>query len=101
MPRFYNDTPTPSLSDFTIPRGKRPNAQFRQLIEHEGRLYPNVIGLTYTNFPILHPVRSDTHMGLIELVGLPGDFQGMPELPRGFKPPLSPRAIRNNDCCRC
>ncbi|TDF41296.1 hypothetical protein EYS14_00075 [Alteromonadaceae bacterium M269] len=102
MTRYYEPNPPPPLGDFTIPKGKRPNAQFRLLIEHEGELYPNVIGLAYTNFPILHPVRSDTHLGVIELVGLPDGFNGIPDMPRGYKPPLpSTVTSSNNHRCPC
>lgn len=99
MHRFHNTT-SPRIGELIVPKGRRPNAQFRQLIEHDGELYPNVIGMTYTTFPILHPIMSDTHLGLIEVVSLPDDYQGKPAVPRGFKPPSMAKNAHNRCTCQ-
>jgi hypothetical protein len=101
MHLYYDNNP-PNLGDLIIPKGRRPNCQFNLVFEQDGEEYSNPIGLSYTNFQIIHPFRSDTHLGVIEVVGLGDSYQGTPRMPRGFEPPLSSMAIRSNKPhCTC
>ncbi|TDF37172.1 hypothetical protein EYS14_13510 [Alteromonadaceae bacterium M269] len=99
MTRYYDDPP-PSLGDFTIPKGKRPNIQFNERITLEsGEIIRNPIGLSYSPVPLAQPLESDTHLGVIEVVNLPEGYTGQPRMPRGYQPPLSSTVKQSMDGC--
>ncbi|MEM0909423.1 MAG: hypothetical protein AAGJ37_00520 [Pseudomonadota bacterium] len=91
MYRCYEQTPPIGVGTIATSKHKRPNCQFNELIElASGEILRNPIGLGYSHVPLTHPVVSETHLGVIEVVGLPETYQSIDkQLPRGFMPPLA------------
>jgi hypothetical protein len=72
MRRVYQPLPPSRDGNTVTPKHKRPNCQFNELIELEtGEIVRNPIGLSYSRVPITDPIVSETHLGIIEVIGLP------------------------------